>query len=60
MKVIWVDILDFFHYIKIYMRIISTNKQKDNLAKVFWDMGKVICNCSRFTAIRCPKWKIFV
>ena len=24
------------------MRIIGTNKQKDNLAKVFWDMGKVI------------------
>jgi len=24
------------------MRIINTNKQKDNLAKVFWDMGKVI------------------
>ena len=24
------------------MKIISTNKQKDNPAKVFWDMGKVI------------------
>jgi len=24
------------------MRIINTDKQKDNLAKVFWDMGKVI------------------
>jgi hypothetical protein len=24
------------------MKIISTDKQKDNLAKVFWDMGKII------------------
>ena len=24
------------------MRIIRTEKQKDNLAKAFWDMGKVI------------------
>lgn len=24
------------------MRIIRTDKQKDNLAKAFWDMGKVI------------------
>jgi len=24
------------------MRIIRTEKQKDNLAKLFWDMGKVI------------------
>ena len=24
------------------MKSISTNKQKDNRAKVFWDMGKVI------------------
>ena len=24
------------------MRIIRNDKQKDNLAKVFWDMGKVL------------------
>lgn len=24
------------------MRIIRTEKQKDNLAKAFWDMGKVV------------------
>ena len=24
------------------MNIIRTDKQKDNLAKVFWDMGKII------------------
>jgi len=24
------------------LRVIKTDKQKDNLAKVFWDMGKVL------------------
>jgi len=32
------------------MKIFHTDKQKDNLAKVFWDMGKIVFGVGSFVA----------